>query len=85
MPRPGSERTGRQRLLTGQSRLAEEDEGTLSNCAFMNLILVITHLLGQVVLQTDRLDQAELRFQPVDVFFRFDEDRLEQLAACRRP
>src|SRR5687768_287099 len=42
--------------------------------------LVALHLLGEVVLQADLLDQRELGLEPVDVFLLVFEDLLEQAA-----
>src|SRR5687767_5928755 len=44
------------------------------------LTLVALHLLGEVVLQADLLDQRELGLEPVDVFLLVFEDLLEQAA-----
>src|SRR5262245_23258950 len=40
------------------------------------------HVLGQVVLDADLLDEAQLRFEPISMLFLAFEDLLEQVAAA---
>ena len=44
----------------------------------------VVHLRLQVVLQADLVDQAQLGFQPVDMFFLGLEDVFQQAAALKK-
>ena len=70
------------RRYTGAGDGCTACHGKLQGFSNQRVILLVPHLLGQVVLQADRLDQAELRLQPVDVFLGFDQDRLDQFAGA---